>query len=72
MALVDEYDLEKRRGHVLRGIEGRLDHEKAVTAPPTGLVACTEKEKKGEWEFGPGVRRRRLRRSTWRGQRRSW
>jgi DNA invertase Pin-like site-specific DNA recombinase len=53
VALVDEYDLETRRGHVLRGIEGRLKDEKAVTAPPSGYVSATEKERKGEWDPDP-------------------
>lgn len=52
MALVDEYDLEKRRGHILRGIAGRLGDRKAVSNPPTGYVSL-KNEKKGEWAFDP-------------------
>ena len=52
VALVDEYDLQKRRGHIMRGIAGRLDDGKAVSNPPTGLLALNEKAK-GDWILDP-------------------
>jgi len=55
VALVDEYDLQKRRGHIMRGIAGRLEDGKAVSNPPTGYISFKEKEAKGNWAFDPDL-----------------
>src|SRR5439155_14180171 len=49
MALVDEFENEKRLGHVRRGIIANVQNGKAVSGAPTGYIAV----KDGKWELDP-------------------
>lgn len=49
VALVDEFENKKRRATFQRGILGKIEGGKAVTAPPTGYVSCGD----GRWDLDP-------------------
>ena len=49
VALVDGFENKKRRATFLRGILGKIESGKAVTAPPTGYVSRGD----GGWDLDP-------------------